>query len=103
MIIYYYCHCNVIKNLGPIHSAIIDTISYCIIKLCFYYSLHYNDIIYLFLCLFSILIYLEIIELNFCGLNENIKIKIEERAKKETNILLVNTKDSFISDSLILN
>ena len=90
MIIYYYCHCNVIKNLGPIHSTIIDTISYCIIKI-FYDLLHYNDIIYLFLCLFSLLIYLEIIELNFCGLNENIKIKIEERGNKETNILLINT------------
>ena len=68
MIIYYYCHCNVIKNLGPIHSAIIDTISYCIILLYSINSLHYIEIIFLFLCLFSLLIYLEIIELNFCGL-----------------------------------
>ena len=101
-IIYYYCHYTIIKNLGPIHSTIVDTISYCIIKL-FYHSLHYNDIIYLFLCIISLLIYLEIIELNFCGLNENIKIKIEERAKKEINILLINSSTSFSSDSSILN
>ena len=98
MIIYYYCHCNVIKNLGPIHSAIIDTISYCISKL-FYHSLHYNDIIYLFLCLFSLLIYLEIIELNFCRLNKNIKIEIEKRGKIETNILLSNTMTYINYDS----
>ena len=99
MIIYYYCHCNVIKNLGPIHSAIIDTISYCIILLYSINSLHYIEIIFLFLCLFSLLIYLEIIELNFCGLNENIKIEIEERGTIQTNILLHNTTNSFSSDS----
>ena len=103
MIIYYYYHCNVIKNLGPIHSAIIDTISYCIILLYSINSLHYIEIIFLFLCLFSLLIYLEIIELNFCGLNENIKTEIEKRGKIETNILLVNTTSSFNSFSLILN
>ncbi len=101
-IIYYYCHFTIIQNLGPIHSTIVDTISYCIIKL-FYHSLHYNDIIYLFLCLFSLLIYLEIIELNFCGLNKNIKIEIEKREKIETNILLLNTTTSFSSYSSILN
>ena len=102
MIIFSYFHFTIIKNLGPIHSTIIDTISHCIIKLYFYHSLHYNDIIYLFLCLFSLLIYLEIIELNFCGLNENIKTEIEEREKTETNILLSNTTSSFNSDHLIL-
>ena len=102
MIIYYYFHFHVIKKLGPIHSTIIDIISYCIIKL-YYHSLPYNDIIYLLLYLFSLLIYLEIIELNFCGLNENIKIEIEKRGKIETNILLVNTTTSSSSDSEILN
>ncbi len=98
MIIYYYCHFNIIKNLGPIHSVIIDTISYCII-VSFFYSLHYNDIIYLFLCLFSLLIYLEIIELNFCGLNKNIKIEIDKRGNIETNILLSNTMTYINYDS----
>ena len=56
-IIYYYCHFTIIKNLGPIHSAIIDTISFCIFKLYSINSLPYKDIIYLFLCLFSLLIY----------------------------------------------
>ena len=77
MIIYYYCHFN-IKNLGPIYSTIVDSISYCIIILDSYHTLPYNDIIYLFLCLFSLLIHLEIIELNCLGLNKNIKIEIEK-------------------------
>ena len=98
MIIYYYFYFTVIQNLEPIHSTIVYTISYCIFKL-FYYSLHYNDIIFLFLCLFSLLIYLEIIELNFCGLNKNIKTKIEERGKIETNILFSNTTTYINSDS----
>ena len=98
MIIYYYFHFHVIKKLGPIHSTIIDIISYCIIKL-YYHSLPYNNIINLFLCIISLLIYLEIIELNFCGLNENIKIEIEERGKIETNILLSNTTTYINSDS----
>ena len=99
MIIYYYCRFTIIKNLGPIHSTIIYTISYCIIVLYSINSLPYNDIIYLFLCLFSLLIYLEIIELNFCGLNKNIKTKIEERGKIETNILLSNTMSYINYDS----
>ena len=37
MIIYYYCHFTIIKNLGPIHSTIVYTISYCIIKLFYKY------------------------------------------------------------------
>ena len=74
-------------------------ILYHIVFSIYFYSLPKYYIIYLFLCLFSLFIYLEIIELNFCGLNENIKIKIEERGKKETNILLVNTSTSFSSDS----
>ena len=101
-IIYYYCHFTIIKNLGPIHSAIVDTISYCII-LSFYPSVPIDFIIYLFLYLFLLLIYLEIIELNFCGLNKNIKREIEKRGKIETNILLSNTTSSLNSDSSILN
>ena len=101
--IFCYCHYTIIKNLGPIHSTIVDTISYCIIKLYFYHELPKYYFIYLFLCLFSLLIYLEIIELNFCGLNKNIKREIEKRGKIETNILLSNTTSSLNSDSSILN
>ena len=99
-IIYYYCHFNIIKNLGPIHSIIVYTISYCIIVLYSINSLLYIDIIYLFLCIISLLIYLEIIELNFWGLNKNIKIEIDKRGKIETNILLSNTMTYINYDSL---
>ncbi len=98
-IIYYYCHYTIIKNLGPIHSTIVYIISYCIILLYFYHELPKYYFIFLFLCLFSLLIYLEIIELNFCGLNKNIKIEIEKRGKIETNILLYNTMLYINSDS----
>ena len=57
-IIYHYCHFTIIKNLGPIHSTIVDTISFCIIKLYFDHELPKYYFIYLFLCLFSLLIYL---------------------------------------------
>ena len=99
MIIYYYCHFNIIKNLGPIHSIMVYTISYCIIVLYSINSLLYIDIIYLFLCIISLLIYLEIIELNFWGLNKNIKIEIDKRGKIETNILLSNTMTYINYDS----
>ena len=41
------------------------------------------SVICLFLEIIFILIFLEIIELNFCNLNENLKRKIEERALNE--------------------
>ena len=48
-----------------------------------------NDIIVLIILFilqfFIILIYLEIIELNFCGLNKNTKRKIQIRANNEMN------------------
>ena len=49
-------------------------------------------IIFYILQLFSLLIYLEIIELNFCGLNKNTKRNIELRGKDE--ISLMNRNDS---------
>jgi len=41
------------------------------------------SVIYAILSIIFILIFLEIIELNFCNLNENLKRKIEERANNE--------------------
>jgi len=44
-----------------------------------------------------VLIFLEIIELNFCGLNENLKRNIEKRALIESSLLTENEneKDKF--------
>ena len=59
-----------------------------------------------FIPLISSLIYLEILELNFCGLNENLKIKIRERGDKEViYLLLEKIKDSSINsiDKILIN
>jgi len=42
-----------------------------------------------------ILIFLEIIELNFCGLNENLKRNIEIRAYKESSFTIESEYDEF--------
>ena len=43
-------------------------------------------LIFIFICeFFFICIYLEIIELNFCGLSDNIKRNIEKRALKDSD------------------
>ena len=62
-----------------------------IIKLCFLIEFIFG------------LVFLEIIELNFCGLNKNIKRNIRGRAKEDTNLLLMNTithRESILMDNI---
>ena len=62
-----------------------------IIKLCFLIEFIFG------------LVFLEIIELNFCGLNKNIKRNIQKRAKEDTNLLLMNTsthRESILMDNI---
>ena len=40
-----------------------------------------------------ILVFLEIIELNFCGLNENVKRKIKDRADDEVKLSLIDKEN----------
>ena len=65
------------------HALIPFNLTFCVINLLSGHTTASEDIIS-FICLISeiifILIFLEIIELNFCKLNENLKRKIEERA-----------------------
>jgi len=42
---------------------------------------------------FMILVFLEIIELNFCGLNENVKRKIKDRADDEVKLSLIDKEN----------
>ena len=56
-----------------------------IITLKFTYNLYYG------LSIISSLIYLEIIELNFLGLNKNLKKNIDQRGIKEINYILRET------------
>ena len=58
------------------------------------------SICYFILDLFFILVFLEIIELNFCGLNRNLKTNIMDRAivdRKESECI-IDEDDSFIND-----
>ena len=45
--------------------------------------------------LLMILVFLEIIELNFCGLNENLKRNIEIRASTESSLVIENEYEEF--------
>ena len=44
-------------------------------------------ILFIFVLTILTLIYIEIIELKFCGLNKNVKIRIVERERRESIIL----------------
>ena len=67
-------------------KAFLNTSNYMVAKYCLDLS---GD----FFCLIGFLIYLEIIELNFCGLNNNLKKYITERSKTE-DLSLFNSLDN---------
>ena len=46
------------------------------------------------------LVFLEIVELNFCGLNENTKKNIQKRAEEDTKLNMVNTGVSDYDDDI---
>ena len=84
-----------IYYLNPIYCLMLNNICYSIDHL---FSFLFNiDINYLlnfiiyeiaeFVCIFGYMIHLEIIELNFCGLSDNIKRKISIKGEKEFNKL----------------
>ena len=56
-------------------------------------------LILFFIELLMYLIFLEIIELNFCGLSRNIKKNIKERALSDSNLEDNNNRDSFLDDN----
>ena len=64
-----------------------------IIIILFYEKLDLSFLIILileFILIFSILLYLEIIELGFCGLNKNIKYQIELREREQIKLIEEN-------------
>ena len=90
--LYYFFSFLIVKFLSPEYFVSSDSILYFIIKLiCLIYYLATNTLKndFIFDCLtqlFSLLgtiIYLELIELNFCNLNYNLKKNIKIRAKNE--------------------
>ena len=96
----YFLSFTVLKFFNPEYLVCADSIFYFISKIiCLIYylvaNLLKNDFLFDFLSqIFSILgtvIYLELIELNFCDLNHNLKKNIELRAKND--IYLVSMSD----------
>ena len=86
----YYLFYYIIYKLSPTHAIITEGIS--ILFSIMFLSFFINRIILLIVSIFAIisgLIYLEIIELNFCNLNLNSKNNIYNRGKKEDIIMYV--------------
>ena len=89
---------KIISKLGPIHAYMSDYISFLIFEKIFIEKLKISDII-MITCIISSLIYLEIIILNFCNLNKNIKRNIEKRSYIEINHELADTDYDYESDN----
>ena len=99
----------IIKNLSPEYLIFSKDIIYFIIELTSFIFSIFDRIDYsifnLLTELFAILgvfIYLEIIELNFCGLNFYLRKNIIRRSKLETNFEIINSSINFsnsISDN----
>ena len=92
----------IILKLGPIHATICYHISIIIV---YYFS---NDsklntlefYLFIFLEFFSTLIYLEIIELNFCGFDKNLKKNISDRAIHEIDEIIPQKRKQSFNNSI---
>ena len=86
-IINQYLYFTIIIKCSPIHAIIGECITMISVTL-FIDKKTTNRIIFIilsFIYLLSTLVFMEIIELNFCNLNNNLKIKIESRANQEND------------------
>ncbi len=93
-IAYLFCFYSIVLHIGTIHAITSKCISYFIVLFfdILFFEESENDKdsdevmseLYLFIIsIISSLIYLEIIQLNFCGLNKNTQYSIDKRGKKE--------------------
>ena len=95
----HFLYYTIINKFGPIHSSMSDIISTFILELIFYNQYNSLSIAFGILSIISCLIYLEIIELNFCNLNKNIKKNISKRGEKEIiEQLIINDSISSIEN-----
>lgn len=99
----YYFAYLIIKVLNPIFLYCSNSLMYLIVKTIFVvykifkHNLDYDsvfDLLAEFFNLLGIIIYLELIELNFCNLNRNLKKNIKERANYEIYDLLSDNNDN---------
>ena len=92
--LYFLLRILTLANFTPTHLLICLSVSKFIVTLIqIKKSIQYISIIPFFFQFFSLMVYLEIIELNFCGLNKNTKRNIEQRGKEDL-LLRNNTVDS---------
>jgi len=91
-----YLEYKIIYELGPIYRFMVDFISIYISEIIF--NKGFDLILIGLLLIICCLIYLEIIQLNFCNLNENIRINIEKRMNEGINNV-DNISNSYISHS----
>ena len=81
---------QIIDKLGPIHVYLSDLISYTILNKLFLYfdkkvpEYASIDFIIILILLISMLIYFEIVQLNFCGLNKNTKKQVLKRSENDS-------------------
>lgn len=100
----YFIYYKIIYKLGPIHAYISDFIGLIIsdeilqIGKSKRENINFQDLIIMIVFVISLLIYSEIIQLNFCSLNENTKKMVRERAIKDSNFLMINP---FFTDSKV--
>jgi hypothetical protein len=84
-------------KFNPIHSYMCTFFAYTIYNLIIgFKKQNINELIIDIIMVFSCMIYLEIIELNFCCLNYNLKKKIKDRSEKEIEKIL-ETSSSYTS------
>ena len=83
-----------IYYLNPIYDLIINNLSFLLIKIVSFIIYNFSDVINFLLSelseiigLLGYTVYLEIVELNFCGLSDDIKKIIISKAERESTIL----------------
>ena len=95
----------IILKLGAVHA----TICYHISNIIIYYFTNDSNLstlefcLFIFLEIFSSLIYLEIIELNFCGFEKNLKKNIDSRAINEIIQIFPSRKSKLRDNSISSN
>ena len=95
----------ILLKLGAVHA----TICYHISNIIIYYFTNDSNLstlefcLFIFLEIFSSLIYLEIIELNFCGFEKNLKKNIDSRAINEIIQIFPSRKSKLRDNSISSN
>ena len=103
LIINYFIYYKIIYKLGPILAFISDLIALVISHIILqiqtnHQVISFNHLMLVIIYIISMLIYFEIIQLNFCNLNKNTKKKVYERAIDDTNYIILNSDNESIDD-----